>query len=112
MIKPRLRPIVEFDPADRTHRQIYAEFLKNNGWHKSPVMFYVDAAYGNVLDMIRDRLSAYYLEREFKFTRPRYYDGILIAENVVKIPQKTAEKTSKKSQKIPKKVSKNHSNFG
>lgn len=104
MIKPRLRPVIEFDPANKDHRAHYANFIINNGWHKSPVMFYVEPNYGNVLDMIRDKLSAHYLEQEFKFKRPRYIDGYNYnsqPQNVVKLPQKTAEKTSKKATKKP-----------
>lgn len=65
-----VRPTVTFDPANRQHRQLYVGFLHNRCWTDCPVQFYLERGYGDLVSMIENKLSTYYLQREFKDTIP------------------------------------------
>jgi len=60
------RPLVAFDPYNKDHRRYYAEFLEYGGWGTCPVQFVCPEDYGMDLpSMIKARLIAYYVDREF-----------------------------------------------
>ena len=59
------RPIVMFNPADKKHRDIYSEFLKNRSWSKSPVRFHVTEDHDNVVSMVHEMLANYHTAKEF-----------------------------------------------
>lgn len=60
------RPLVAFDPYNKDHRRYYAEFLEYGGWGRCPVQFVCPEDYGMDLpSMIKHRLIAYYVDREF-----------------------------------------------
>ncbi len=60
------RPLVAFDPYNKDHRRYYAEFLEYNGWGRCPVRFICPMDSGGDLTlMIKNHLTAYYIDREF-----------------------------------------------
>ena len=60
------RPLVAFDPYNKDHRRYYAEFLEYGGWGTCPVQFVCPEDFGMDLpSMIKARLIAYYVDREF-----------------------------------------------
>lgn len=64
------RPWVVFDPKDRNHRKWYAEFVHIGTWGKCPVRFLVADDQGDLITMIQRSLIKFYVEQEFKKTRP------------------------------------------
>lgn len=68
------RPTVNFDAANREHRQHYTTFLQNRTWRDCPVQFYLERGYGDLASMIENKLAAYYLQREFKGSVPERGD--------------------------------------
>lgn len=64
------RPLTRFDPTSKTHRQYYAQFLIKRNWGNCPVRFYLEPGYGDIVSMIENKLSWYYLSRETKKTLP------------------------------------------
>jgi hypothetical protein len=68
------RPTVNFDAANRDHRQHYTTFLQNRSWRDCPVQFYLERGYGDLASMIENKLAAYYLQREFKGSVPERGD--------------------------------------
>ena len=70
----RARPTVYFDAADTSHRRCYLDFLVRRSWRDSPVQFYLERGYGDLSAMIENKLTAYYLGREFKSSVPERSD--------------------------------------
>ena len=68
------RPTVNFDAANREHRQHYMAFLQNRSWRSSPVQFYLERGYGDLSSMIENKLASYYLAKEFKESVPERGD--------------------------------------
>lgn len=64
------RPVISFNAADRNHRQHYMEFLRRRSWRECPVQFYLERGYGDLSAMIENKLTAYYLQKEFKHEVP------------------------------------------
>ena len=62
----RMKPVVEFDPANRQHRKDYAEFLRTGRWTHCLVRYELDEPSGELQGMIQRRILEYYMEREFK----------------------------------------------
>lgn len=60
------RPWVNFDAANKQHRNWFAQFQRNGTWGKCPVRFIIADDAGDLLTMIRRRLIDYYVDREFK----------------------------------------------
>ena len=60
------RPTIYFEAGNREHRQHYMAFLQHRSWRQCPVQFYLERGYGDLSAMIENKLSAYYLQREFK----------------------------------------------
>lgn len=62
------RPVELFNPANKVHRQHYADFLKNKSWGKCPVRFEVqgEASNNNLAFAIQRMLTEYYISKEFK----------------------------------------------
>ena len=73
MLRMRLqqRPWAMFDPADRTHRAYFAEFLKTSSWKNCPVQFYISDDSTDLIYFIQKSMIAYYLEQEFVAKKPR-----------------------------------------
>ena len=62
------RPTVLFNPADKKHREYYADFLKKGSWGYCPVRFEVEGEQQNnnlAMAMMR-MLTEYYVLKEFK----------------------------------------------
>ena len=68
MLHSAARPMVIFNPADKTHRAHYAEFLKRKSWGNCPVRFAVEGDDGtsNLAYAMQRKLVAYYMAKEFK----------------------------------------------
>lgn len=64
------RPTIIFDPTERTHRRWYADFLTRRSWRHCPVQFYLEQEFSDVPTMCQDKLSSYYLSREFREVVP------------------------------------------
>ena len=59
------RPLVLFDAQRADHRQFAADFLSTDSWGSCPVRFDLEPGYGNLVNMIENKLAAYYLSQEF-----------------------------------------------
>lgn len=66
LIQLKMRPWVEFDPANRQHRQWYAEYLQNRNWSSCPVRFVDPSDSGNLAMSMQATLVKYYAQKEFK----------------------------------------------
>lgn len=64
------RPTVTFDVENPEHRAHYAHFLQNRSWRSCPVQFYLERGYGDLSSMIENKLSGYYLSKEFQNSVP------------------------------------------
>lgn len=67
------RPLVVFNPANRDHRQYYAEFLKFRTWGRCPVRFAISGAAAdtnNLTATIERMLAEYYIGLEFLVVVP------------------------------------------
>ena len=62
------RPLVEFDPTIKQHRQWYNDFLQTSSWSNCPVRFTIqtDGDEGNTQAIIQRKLAQHYLDKEFK----------------------------------------------
>lgn len=60
------RPVVEFDPADVTHRALYQQFMKTNRWDHSPIMFDLPENYLELPYYLNMRLTEYYMSQDKK----------------------------------------------
>lgn len=70
-----LRPTVQFDPANKEHREHFATFTQNRSWSQCPVRFDLPGNTSNNLAYtIQRKLIAYYMSSEF---------GTAINENVL-----------------------------
>jgi hypothetical protein len=61
-----VRDLVIFDVHNKDHRRYAFEFIRTKSWKNSPVMFYVDNEYHDVVSMINDRLLNYYYQKDFE----------------------------------------------
>lgn len=59
------RPKTVFDPADKSHRGAYLEFLETGTWRNCPVSFIIDDDSLSVTYCIEKKLLAHYLKKEF-----------------------------------------------
>jgi len=78
----KARPWTIFDPAIKSHRRWYSEFVTHRGWGNCPYRFIVPEDHGDLITMIQRKLVEYYVQREF-------FPSIKI---VVKKTQKRARK--------------------
>lgn len=62
------RPTVLFNPADRGHREHYANFLKLGTWGQCPIRFEVEGyeQNNNLAYAMQRMLTEYYVLKEFK----------------------------------------------
>ena len=62
------RPLVLFNPANKSHRDEYAKFIKSKTWGGCPYRFAVegDAQNNNLAYAMQRKLVAYYMAKEFK----------------------------------------------
>jgi len=63
-----MRPTVLFDPANKEHRQHYANFLKRGSWGSCPVRFEVEGEQqnNNLAYAMQRMICDYYVLKEFK----------------------------------------------
>lgn len=88
------KPVVAFNPEDKTHRKYWAIFLRDQSWNNIPVRFAFTENVHDIAFMINRQLTEYYITKEFK--------------SVVNPPQEiVAKKPQKSAQKSPRKASKN-----
>lgn len=66
LLQLKMRPWTEFNPADRQHRQWYAEYLQNGNWCSCPVRFVDPTDCGNLAMSIQASLVRFYAAKEFK----------------------------------------------
>jgi len=65
-LKINVRPTVDFDPANKAHRELYSQYKRERSWGKIPVRFTVNGTYGITLGHIETKLIEFYIEKEFK----------------------------------------------
>jgi len=66
ILTKNLRNVVEFDPANRDHRLLFADFIKSNTWGHMPYRFTVsDTIHIDLASAIQEKLLKYYLSKEF-----------------------------------------------
>lgn len=65
------RPVVVFDPANSTHRQLYRTFLDTNSWNHSPIRFDLHEDFLELPYYLNKVLVDYYmgLDKDVKKTR-------------------------------------------
>lgn len=56
--------LVEFDPANKAHRDAVRAFMKRRAWSDSSLRFAYDPAYGSVADQVQTKLLHWYIEQE------------------------------------------------
>lgn len=61
-----VRPLVQFDPANKLHRQYFTKFLETGSWRGCPVRFCVDDDHGMLMGAIQRKLILWYAEQEHK----------------------------------------------
>ena len=59
------RPWVAFDAGNKLHRKWFAEFQKSKTWGRIPVRFIVSDDAGDLTTLIKERVTKFYIEREF-----------------------------------------------
>ena len=64
-------PRVSFDPANKTHREIYAKFLRNKKW-EGPIRFYLEWPYYDIPAMCQAKLCHYFLKVDLDPNHYRY----------------------------------------
>lgn len=85
------KPVVAFNPDNKSHRKYWAMFLRDQSWNNIPVRFVLVDNCHDLVTMINKQLTDYYITKEFKniLNPPQ--------ETVAKKPQKSAKKPTKKS---------------
>ena len=79
------RPAVYFDVMDKQHRRWFADFLRRRSWGHCPVQFYLEQGYSDVPAMIQDKLTAWYLTREFREAVPTLdRHGVVVSEHLLR----------------------------
>ena len=74
------RPVVVFNPANKEHRQHYADFIKNSSRGKCPVRFAIDtdeASNNNLAYAMQRLLTEYYMGAEFNATPKAHPKSVL-----------------------------------
>ena len=66
LLQLKMRPWTEFNPANKQHRQWYAEYLQNGNWVSCPVRFVDPTDCGNLAMSIQASLVKHYAAQEFK----------------------------------------------
>lgn len=84
------KPVVSFDPENKTHRRYWAMFLKQQSWANIPIRFALTENVNDIIVMVNRILADYYISKEFK--------SIMFPQeqSVAKKPQKSSKKPSKK----------------
>ena len=59
------RPLVAFDAYNKQHRRWFAEYIERRSWGQCPVRFIVPDDNGNLIDVIKNAMLKYQVEREF-----------------------------------------------
>lgn len=53
---------VVFDATSKKHREAFAQYLKDSSWKNVNIRFILEPTYISVVDMIKDKLVAYYMQ--------------------------------------------------
>ncbi len=77
----RIRPLAVFDPANKEHRSLFAQFVKSGRWDHSPVQFVAGEPTQIEVGTMARQLIEYYTNKEFP-------EGRIRPKNVVKKQQK------------------------
>jgi hypothetical protein len=64
-----LRPLVQFDPSNKSHRLWVSEFLQYQTWSRCPVRFIVLDDSASTFSVVQRQLTEYYTEKEFGKTK-------------------------------------------
>ena len=59
-----MRPFELFDPANRNHRELFAEFQRTMSWRHSPIRFVIEEE-GEQIPVMKRQLLDYYQNLEF-----------------------------------------------
>lgn len=59
------RPVQVFDVKNRKHRELYAQFVRNQSWKHSPVRFIASEPTESDVGTIARQVLEFYSEREF-----------------------------------------------
>ena len=59
------RPLVAFDARNKLHRQYFATYLERRSWGRCPVRFIVPDENGNLIDLIKNSMLKFHMEKEF-----------------------------------------------
>lgn len=57
-------PTVEFNPANRDHRNAVRDFMKRKAWADTSVRFSYNPTYGSVAAQVQTRLLEWYIQQE------------------------------------------------
>lgn len=60
-----IRQAVVFDPANKEHRKLYHQFVKQSSWTGCPYNWIIDDDSTSILYMIQKKLVGYYTHKEF-----------------------------------------------
>jgi hypothetical protein len=61
---------VDFDVTNPQHRAWAGEFLRRDSWQHCPIRFRVPPGYGNLVNMMENQLTCWYLAQEFRNVIP------------------------------------------
>ena len=59
-----MRPVIEFDPNNKTHRKQYQTFLETGTWAKCPVMFKRGRDYSELPHYLNQVLLQWYMQHD------------------------------------------------
>jgi len=59
------RPLVAFDATNKQHRRYFSQYLTRRSWGQCPVRFIVPDQNGNLIDLIKNALLKFHMEKEF-----------------------------------------------
>lgn len=60
---------IDFDPANKEHRQAVKDFLKRKAWVDSKYRFTYDPIYGSIANQVQEKLLAWYIDQEDSRTK-------------------------------------------
>jgi hypothetical protein len=68
MLQNWVRPTESFDPANRKHRALFAEFVRTGSWKHSPVRFVASEPTQVDVGTMTRQVVEFYIEKEFAKT--------------------------------------------
>lgn len=61
----RIRPLVVFDPSDKKHRKLFAQYIRSGRWDHSPVQLVANEPTQIDLGTMARQLIHFYTDKEF-----------------------------------------------